>query len=73
MLYDDELNNNFNKYLALIYNAVLCLGMNEIGPVNPEEICYISFVLILSVILSVLIIGDIVSIASNIGQKESAY
>ena len=65
-LYDEE-TSILQKYEALLYNSVLVLGMNEIGPVNFEEMLYISIILVLSVILNVFIIGDIVSIASSLG------
>ena len=47
--------------------------MNEIGPVNTYELIYIFFVLLLSVILNVFIIGDIVTIADSFARSDSNY
>jgi hypothetical protein len=72
IMYDEDLTN-IHKYLLLLYNAVLFLGLNEIGPVNEAEMGYISVILLLSVILNVFIIGDIVSIANSLGSADSRY
>ena len=55
-----------NQYITMFYNALLILGTNELGPVNPEEALYISAVLIMSTILNVVIFGDIASLLDSL-------
>ena len=47
----------------MLYNAVLILGQNELGPVSKEETGYIVFALAASVMLSAFLFSDI---ATNI-------
>jgi hypothetical protein len=43
----------------LYYYAVIILGIGELGPVNPEEMIYMIFVLLMSSIMNALIFSDI--------------
>jgi len=54
------------QYWSCLYNAVLILGMNELGPVNVEEFFYISAFLVGSIILSALMFGDIATLVDQI-------
>ena len=49
----------FNKYITMYYNAVLILGVNELGPVNEIEVLYVSVTIILSVFILTLMFSDI--------------
>ena len=71
-LYTEEYGE-IEIYLTILYNAVLVLGSNELGPVNQEEMLYFSIILLGGVILNVLIFGDIASIASSLGASDSQY
>ena len=49
----------------MLYNAVLILGTNELGPVNAEEMAYVSIALFLSSFLNAWILGDMISLVEN--------
>jgi len=53
----------------MLYYGVLILGMNEMGPVNPVEMLYSIFTLLVSALLNALIFGDIASLATTIQRR----
>lgn len=55
----------YEKYLLSLYHSVLFLGINEIGPVNINEI-FISFILLLICqFLQIIIFGEIANLFSK--------
>ena len=61
------------KYMTVLYNAVLILGTNELGPVNTEEMFYVTLMLLLSTLINLFILGDIISLVDNIGKASSKH
>ena len=55
----------------MLYNAVLILGTNELGPVNAEEMCFVSIALILSSLLNAWILGDMISLVGNLASGDN--
>ena len=48
----------FERYITMLYHALLMLGSNEMGPVNKEEMLFITAGLVASAFLNALIFGD---------------
>ena len=60
------------KYITMLYMAVLQLGINELGPVNPVEMIVFTIGLICCSFLNALLFGDIVNLIYVL-QSDSTY
>ena len=65
--------NKYKQYIRMLYNAVLILGSNELGPVNIIESIYITLTLLFSTLLNVLIFGDIAVILDSLSRNNQMY
>lgn len=60
-------------FFTNFYYAVLILGSNEIGPVNPIEMGWHVASLLLSTLLNVFVLGDVVSLVTSFSQPDVDY
>ena len=61
------------QYLTVLYNAVLILGSDELGPVNAEEMFYVIMMMVVSTLINLFILGDIISLVEGISSDSSLY
>jgi hypothetical protein len=52
--------SDFKRYLICLYYGILILGVNELGPVNTEEMLYFCIVLMITAIMNSLFFSDII-------------
>lgn len=64
-LFSDEISN-FKRYLVCLYYGVLILGLNEMGPVNTQEMLYFSLTLMMSAIMNSLIFSDLIMLIDEL-------
>jgi flagellar biosynthesis regulator FlbT len=64
---------NFKRYLLCLYYGVLILGLNEMGPVNTEEMLYFSVVLMMSAIMNSLIFSDLIMLIDELSKRSALY
>ena len=57
----------------MFYNAVLILGMNELGPVNNIEILYVVVMLVGGIFMNNFVFSDIANQLSIINAKNTTY
>lgn len=60
----------FKKYLICLYYGVLILGLNEMGPVNTDEMLFFIFVLLLSALMNSLIFSDVVLLIDELTKAS---
>jgi len=61
------------QYLYQLYYAILILGSNELGPVNPSEMLGVTLLLVFSSIFNSQVFGEIAMIVSELQKKDTAY
>ena len=54
--------SNFDRYIVSLYYAILIYGSNELGPVNNNEMIAMSFMLLVSLIVNSLVLGNVVEL-----------
>jgi hypothetical protein len=65
--------NMSRKYLMSLYNAVLLLGGNEIGPRTWYEAVFVTFIMLLSAIINANIFGEMAVLVELISRKSSKF
>ena len=68
-LLSDEISS-FKTYLLCLYYGVLILGLNEMGPVNNEEMIYFCVVLMMSAIMNSLIFSDLIMLIDELSKAS---
>ena len=71
-LYEDSYTI-IDQYITMFYNAVLILGMNEIGPVNNVEILYVCVTLVGGIFMNSLVFSDIARLIAIVDSKQTIY
>jgi hypothetical protein len=61
------------KYTTLFYYSMLCLGGNEIGPVNTNELFAIVSALLTCLFVNAFLLSDVSVLIGNLGKSDSAY
>lgn len=61
-----------NRYLGSLYNAVIMLGTNEIGPRDNLELAIINFILILMILYNAIVLGDVAVLVQSMSAGSSA-
>ena len=61
----------YEKYVTMLYHAVLMLGSNEIGPVNNEEMLFATAGLVASSFLNALIFGDMAGLVAVVQSDDN--
>lgn len=69
-LFTDEISI-FEKYLISLYNGILIIGFNELGPVNASEFALMTFMLLTCSIINAQLFGEIAMMVSVIQEKGS--
>ena len=62
-------NSDTYKYLVNLYNAVLFLGGNEMGPRTNLEICLCTIILVCMAIFNAWLFGDMAVLTEMSGRK----
>jgi hypothetical protein len=57
------------RYTLMFYHAVLFLGLNEIGPVNNNELMFATAALLACAMLEALLFSDMASVLTSL-QSE---
>ena len=71
-LYDEDYGFTM-IFITNFYYAVLILGSNEIGPVNPIEMGWHVASLLASTLLNVFVLGDVVSLVTSLEAPNVNY
>ena len=58
------------RYITVLYYAVLMLGCNEMGPVRPIDMFVSGIMLLMAQLASIFLFGEIVSILSELMRKN---
>ena len=66
-------NLDFSLYLFCLYHSVLFFGINEIGPVNKNEMVYCIFAIIFIAILSNNVLGEVAVLYTYLRMKDIIY
>ena len=61
------------KYLVNLYNAVLFLGGNEMGPRTNLEICLCTIILVCMAIFNAWLFGDMAVLTEMSGRKQAQF
>lgn len=59
------------RYFVMLYHAVLFLGLNEIGPVNINEMQFCVIALVTCALLESLLFSEMAEIVTNYSQDRS--
>jgi hypothetical protein len=62
-IFTDEMSF-FETYLLFYYYGILTLSINELGPVNPSEMCFSVVSMIISLMLNSFLFSDMAVIAT---------
>lgn len=73
IIFDDSKVGFGYKYSLSFYYSVLILGSNEIGPVNLEEMMYLTVTLISSLFLNAFLVSDIITIIFEFGKGDQIF
>ena len=68
-----EESTKLYKYSTQIYYGVLLVMCNELGPVSPEELLASAVLILLSMLLSAQIFGEIAVSLMQMSMKQTLY
>ena len=69
-LFTDEMSVN-HKYLQMLYTACLFIGINEMGPVNQDEMFACMIILVFSSFFSAIVISDLIMLVDDLLLEQT--